>query len=84
MAYVVGLVAYRGEYNGDSILNNIFAFVLGGIFNIVGYYLADVLFYGSLIIAFQHVPSSLITTIIGIVAAVPVGKILKTAIGSRI
>lgn len=84
MAYIAGLMAYRGKYNGDSILNNIFAFALGGIFNIVGYYLVDVLFYGSFIVAFQHIPSSLVTTIIGIVAAVPVGKILKKSIGSRI
>lgn len=80
MAYIAGMVAYRAEYNGDNVLNNILAFVLGGIFNIVGYYLVDVLFYGSLIVAFQHVPSSLTTTIIGIVVAIPVGKILKKSI----
>lgn len=80
MAYIAGMVAYRGKYNGDSIPNNILAFLLGGIFNIIGYYFIDVLFYGSFIVAFQHVPSSLITTIIGVVVAVPVGKILKKAI----
>ncbi|MFL0253153.1 ECF transporter S component [Clostridium neuense] len=84
MAYIVGMIAYRGQYNGESMLNNILAFLLGGVFNIIGYYFVDALFYGSFIVAFQHVPSSLITTIIGVIVAVPVGKILKKSIGSRI
>lgn len=79
MAYIAGLIAFRNGYNGNNIPNNLLAFTAGGLFNIVGYFLTDALVYRSFIMAWAHVPSSVITTIIGVVVAVPLGKALKRA-----
>lgn len=80
MAYIAGAIAFRKGYTGNNVLNNIIAFAAGGIFNILGYFVADTIIYHSAIIALGHVTSSVITTLIGIIIAIPAGKILKTAI----
>ncbi|MDD3225691.1 MAG: ECF transporter S component [Clostridium sp.] len=80
MAYIAGVIAFRGKYNGNSIINNTFAFVAAGIFDIAGYFIADTIIYHSYVVAWAHVGSSVITTFIGIVIALPLGKIIKTAL----
>lgn len=80
MAYIASAIALRKNYNGNNIVNNIFAFIVAGLFNIFGYFVADSVIYNSFIIAAGHIPSSVITTIIGIVVAIPLGKVLKTAL----
>lgn len=80
MAYIAGAIAFRNGYKGNSLINNIVAFAAGGIFDVLGYFIADTIIYNSAIIALGHVASSVITTLIGIIIAVPVGKALKTAL----
>lgn len=47
---------------------------------IAGYFIADTIIYHSYVVAWAHVGSSVITTFIGIVIALPLGKIIKTAL----
>jgi uncharacterized membrane protein len=43
MAYIAGAIAFRKDYEGDSLLNNIVACTLGGIFMIAAYYVGGVI-----------------------------------------
>lgn len=43
MAYIAALIAFRKDYEGDNLLNNILACALGGIFMIAAYYVGGVI-----------------------------------------
>lgn len=89
MAYIAGSIAYRGNYDGNSFWNNLFGFVLGGIWMIGAYYLAGVAishFYlnMSLNLCFIQnlvdVPGNIAQVVAGTVIALPLAKILKKSI----
>lgn len=40
MAYIAGAIAFRKGYEGKNFINNLFAFIVAGIFMIVGYFIA--------------------------------------------
>ena len=43
MAYIAGSMAFRKDYEGDNLFNNILACTLGGIFMIAAYYVGGVI-----------------------------------------
>jgi uncharacterized membrane protein len=43
MAYIAGAIAFRKDYEGDNLFNNILACILGGIFMIAAYYVGGVI-----------------------------------------
>lgn len=77
MAYIAGAIAYRNGYNGDKLINNIFAFIVGGICMIAGYYLAGGIIYGSLVTAIGDIPGNILQISVGIILALPLVKALK-------
>jgi len=89
MALITAAIAYRGNYEGKSIINNIFACILGGIWMIVAYYLANILltmyvytkdatFIQSVVVAFyDSLIPNIIEVLIGIIIAVPIIKVLN-------
>lgn len=88
MAYIASTVAYRKHYKGDNVWNNIFAFILGGIWMIAAYYVAGALimhfvmkvaFGQAFILSLAEIPGNITQVIAGIVLALPIVKILKKA-----
>lgn len=82
MAYIAGSIAYRKEYEGKNILNNIFAFVIGGVFMIAAYYISGVFMAKYIVsssitineaflLALKDIPGNIAQIVAGIVIAVP-------------
>lgn len=88
MAYIAGVIAYRNNYEGNNIVNNILAFALGGIWMIAAYYgagvilmhfTANVAFGQAFVLAAAEIPGNITQVVAGIVLAIPLGKVLKKA-----
>lgn len=77
MAYIAASIAYRKDYNGESLINNVFAFVIAGVWMIAGYYLAGGIIYGSLITALGDIFGNVIQVAAGIIIALPIIKALR-------
>jgi uncharacterized membrane protein len=88
MAYIAGTVAYRKNSEGNNVWNNIIGFTLGGIWMIVGYYVAGVIimhfvtkvaFGQAFVISAAEIPGNIAQVVAGMALALPLGKILKKA-----
>ncbi|MCM8709877.1 ECF transporter S component [Clostridium sp. SYSU_GA19001] len=79
MGYIAGAIAYRKDYNGNNLVNNIFAFTVAGIWMIAGYFFAGGVIYKSFITAIGDITGNIIQVAAGIVIALPVIKALKLA-----
>lgn len=87
MAYITGAIAYRGEFEGENILNNIFAFTVAGIAMVIGYFIAGgclnhfvygiVTLKGGLIVAIKDIPANLLQVAFGMAIAIPLSTPLK-------
>ncbi|EQB88680.1 putative membrane protein [Clostridium punense] len=87
MAYIAGSIAYRKGYEGKNFINNLFAFIVAGIFMIVGYFIAGGILnrfvYGApnMIAAFalslENVAFNGLQVLAGIVIALPLAPPLK-------
>lgn len=79
MGYVVAKLAQRKDFNGQNMLVNFVAYVVGGVISLVGYYFTNVYFSGNFIAPLAKIPGSLLTTSVGILIALPLGIQIKKA-----
>ncbi len=90
MAYITAVIAYRGNYNGEKLWNNIMAFIIAGIWMIGAYFIGGAIiltflepekqaFVQSLIISAKDIPTNIAQVVIGIVIAVPLLGALRKA-----
>lgn len=88
MALIVASIAYRGNYNAKNIFNNIFAFIIAGIFMILSYFIADIFivklvlskvatYKAAMIISLANIPGNIVQALVGILIAVPAVKLLQ-------
>lgn len=77
MAYIAGAIAFRKGYEGKNVVNNIFAFIVAGIFMIVGYYFAGGVIYKSLVVAIGDIPGNILQVAAGLVLSLPLIKALR-------
>lgn len=91
MGLIAGTIAYRNEYNGENIKNNIFGIILSGIWMVAAYFVAGaILMYllpdkgtgkltilKSIIMAAGNIPSDIMQVVVGGILAVPVAKAVK-------
>lgn len=94
MAYVAAIIAYRGKYNGDSMINNLVAFITAGVVMIAGYFIAGGLLnhfaYGiptlgqGLIVALKDIPANIFQVVGGTAIALPLSIPLKKHLGKYI
>lgn len=88
MAYIAATLAYRNNYNGDNVKNNIFAFAVAGAWMVLAYYLANAVivryiyvesasFYESLVLALADIPANTMQIAVGIVVAILLLKAIK-------
>lgn len=96
MAYLAATIAYRKNYNGENLKNNIFAFVLSGIWMIGAYFIGGAIIMTflsnekqtlaqSLAAALKDVPTNIVQVVVGILIAVPlINALRKTKVKERI
>lgn len=94
MALIVAAIAYRGEYDGNNMYNNAFACIIGGLWMVVAYFFAGSFistymlfktgsFYQGMIMAAGEVPGNLIQAAVGMIIAIPLGKLLRKTINMK-
>lgn len=80
MAYLTAVIAYRKGYSGDDFWNNLFAFVVAGVWMVLGYLVSGFLVYklttNSPLVAFADVPANIGQVIVGIALALPLSLAL--------
>lgn len=88
MAYISARMAYRSNYKGENMINNVFGFILAGIWMIGAYYLAGVLLDHYLMrfpwnqcwfVQATHIPGDIAQVVVGMIIALPVSKMIKKA-----
>jgi uncharacterized membrane protein len=88
MALIAGTIAYRNGKNGDDLVNNIIAFVVAGVWMVLGYLVAsgfitaylmsqDVTFMQGIIVSMRDIPANIIEVAVGILIALPLSKLIK-------
>lgn len=80
MAFVVAKIVQSKNFNGEKMIVNFIAYVVGGIISLGGYYLTNVYFTGNFIAPLAKIPGSLLTTSVGIIIALPIGIQIKKKI----
>lgn len=92
MALITASIAYRKDYKGNNILNNIFACIAGAIFMIVAYYFVNAFFLRYVytdaatwmqslaMAAIESIPGNIMQAVVGIAIGIPLVKILKDKI----
>ncbi|WP_123053313.1 ECF transporter S component [Clostridium sp. JN-1] len=88
MAYIASTIAYRKGYNGENVLNNVFGFLLGGLWMVAAYYVSgsyiahftmNINLTQAFILTLTHIPGDIAQVAAGTVIAVPLCKVLKKA-----
>lgn len=77
--YVAGKVAFMNGKNGTSTIQNIIGFILGGLVSLVGYFIFNWLIFKGWQGAVTSLLTSITTTTIGIVIAIPLSAAIKSA-----
>jgi uncharacterized membrane protein len=77
MGYIIGQIAWSNGKNGNSIVLNIIAIVVGGIWMMTGYYFTEVILYGNWIAPFTSVPGNITQVVIGALIGLPLVIALK-------
>jgi len=90
MGYIAGTIAYRKNYEGNNFSNNLFAFVVAGIWMIAAYYLGGAIILTfiskefalnqALIVSLKDIPTNILQVVGGIVLALPLITALKSKI----
>jgi uncharacterized membrane protein len=79
MAYIASSIAYRKNYEGNNPVNNIFGFIIAGIWMIAGYFFAGAIIYHNFAQAFLDIQWNVLQVVAGIVLAIPLIAALKKA-----
>lgn len=77
--YVAGKIAFLNGKNGTSIIQNIIGFILGGLVSLIGYFICNWLIFKGWQGAVTSLLTSITTTAIGIVIAIPLSVAIKSA-----
>lgn len=77
MGYMVGVIAWSGNKEGNNIITNIVAMILSGVWMIIGYYITEVILYGNWVAPITSIPGDITQVIVGLILALPTAKILK-------
>lgn len=77
MGYIVGKIAWANNRNGDSMVWNLVAILVSGIWMVGGYYMTEGILYGNWIAPATSIPGNLIQIASGIVLGLPLVAALK-------
>lgn len=80
MAYLTAVIAYRKGYAGENLFNNLFAFIIAGIWMIFGYLVSGLLVYKIMsnepLLALKDIIPNIGQVIVGIALALPLSLAL--------
>lgn len=83
MGYIIGSIAWSGNRKGSSIIANVIAVAVSGVWMIFGYYVTEMILYGSHAKALLSIPGNVTQIVIGLIIGVPVAKVLGRYIKDR-
>lgn len=75
--YIVGKIAWSRGHNGSNVAMNLTAMIVSAPFMIAIYYIGEAIIYGNWIMPLASIPGDVVSTIIGIVIAIPICATLK-------
>lgn len=78
--YITGKIAFAGNRKGNSIKQNIVAFIVGGLVSLFGYFLFNWFVFVGFKTAVLKMITSLTTTGIGVAIAIPIAAAVKPII----
>lgn len=88
MALIATTIAYRGDYEGKNMINNIFAFVIAGAWMVFGYFVAKIIlvkfvlfkvdtYSEALALGLASIPNNIGQVTVGMLIAIPLIKLLQ-------
>lgn len=77
MGYVIGSISHSSGRNGNNLLWNMAAILIGGIWMLFGYYVTEVILYGNWISPVTSIPGNVVQIIAGAVLGLPVITAIK-------
>jgi len=80
MAYIAATIIYSKSFNGKNIFVNVLGYSVAGIWMIGGYFIAGRFVYGNFTTAYADIPGNIFQVVAGIVLALAVGDIIRTAL----
>ncbi|MFD3157056.1 ECF transporter S component [Haloimpatiens sp. FM7330] len=75
--FVVGYIAFMFAKRGNNLVQNIIAFIAGGVVSLLGYFIVNWLVFVGFYPALFKMISSLITTGLGVAITIPIAAIIK-------
>lgn len=75
--FIVGKTAHSGSAGGEKWARNLFACMLGAAWTLLGYLAAWTVVIGNLPAAMTNIPSSLVTSGVGMLVAIPLSATLR-------
>ena len=79
-AFMVGTIAHSGKSEGKSYVKNILGCVIAAAWTLTGYIVAWTVVLGSFEAAVLRIPTSIISSSVGLIVAIPLAPILRTAL----
>lgn len=77
MGYIIGSISWSRSKKGNDINTNILGVIISGIWMIFGYYITEIILYGSHAKAILSIPGNITQIVIGMIIGIPVAKLLK-------
>lgn len=77
MGYIMGRLCENKKSYGEVIARGTIGILIGGVWMVVGYYLTEVVLYGSWISPTTSIPGNIIQIVVGAVLGIPVALLLK-------
>lgn len=77
MGYMVGTIANYNKKDGNSIFYNLLAMTVGGVWMIIGYYIAEGILYGNWVAPVTSIPGNVIQIVLGAALGLPTIFMLK-------
>ncbi|AYE35736.1 ECF transporter S component [Clostridium septicum] len=79
--YVAGKISFANGKEGNSFKYNIAGFIVGGLVSLIGYFISNLLIFGKTwAVAVTSLSTSLVTTTIGVIIAVPLATAVKKVV----
>lgn len=79
--FIAGSIAHSGKMAGKSVVRNIIGCVVAGVWTLLGYLVAWTVVIGRFEAALGNIPSSLVSSGVGILVAIPLAATLRAALG---
>lgn len=77
MGYIIGSIAWSKNKQGNSVITNIIAISISGVWMVIGYYITECILYGNYIQPIGSIPGNITQIVVGIIIGIPISKVLK-------